>query len=96
MRSNKNRKENQITEFVIRYTDKELEEYLIQKGFFGIKKGVYENLNSTHVIEVNEGIKFIYYSNGSIYGNSVSKGELSFIPEIPIIDYILRQINFIK
>ena len=85
-----------ITEFVIRYIDKELDEYLIQKGFFAIKRGVYENLNSTHVIEVKDGIKFVSYNKGSIYGDSTVLAELNFIPEVPIIDYILRQINFIK
>lgn len=88
--------QNQITEFVIRYTNKDLEEYLIQKGFFSIKRGMYENLNSTKRIEVKDGIKFISYTKSSIYGESETLAQLSFVPEIPIIDYILREINFIK
>jgi hypothetical protein len=91
-----NQKPSQITEFVIRYIDKELDEYLIQKGFFAIKRGMYENLNSTHRIEVKDGIKFVSYVKGSIYGDATVHAELSFIPELPIIDYILREINFIK
>ena len=89
-------KTKQITEFVIRYTDKELDEYLIQKGFFAIKKGMYENLNSTYRIEVNDGIKFVSYVKGSIYGDAQIHAELNFIPDLPIIDYILREIKFIR
>ena len=83
------------TEFVIRYTDKKLDEYLIQKGFFAIKKGMYENLNSTYRIEISEGIEFIRCNKGSFYEGSEVLAKLSFLPEIPIIDYILREINFI-
>ena len=91
-----NQKPMKITEFVIRYIDKELDEYLVQKGFFAIKRNMYENLNSTHRIEIKDGIKFVSYSKGSIYGDSTVEAQLNFIPEVPIIDYILRQINFIK
>ena len=89
-------KSTKKTEFVIRYTEKPLDEYLTQKGFFAIKKDMYENLNSTHRIEIKDGIKFVSYKKGSIYGDSEVEAQLNFIPEIPIIDYILREINFIK
>ncbi len=91
-----NQKPMKITEFVIRYIDKELDEYLVHKGFFAIKRNMYENLNSTQRIEIKEGIKFISYKKGSIYGESETEAQLNFVPEVPIIDYILRQINFIK
>ena len=93
MKSNKSHK---ITEFVIRYTDKKLDDYLVHKGFFAIKKGIYENLNSTSRIEIQEGIKFVFYKKGSVYGDPEIQAELNFIPDLPIIDYILKQIKFIK
>ena len=86
----------QITEFVIRYINKDLDEYLVNKGFFAIKKGVYENLNSTRRIEVKTGLKISSFKNGTIYGEEVIEAQLNFIPEIPILDYILREINFTK
>lgn len=89
-------KEKQITEFVIRYFNKDVEEYLVHKGFFAIKKGVYENLNSTKRIEIKTGLKISSFKNGSIYGEEIIEAQLNFIPEIPLLDYILRELNFVK
>jgi hypothetical protein len=83
-------------EFVIRYIDKDLDEYLVSKGFFPIKRGIFENIDGSCRILIDDGIKCISMERSSVYSDELVEFQLSFIPEIPVLEYILKGIYFIK
>lgn len=90
-------KEANIKEFVIRYIDQEFNDYLVSKGFFKVKRGTYENLEGTHRIENFDGeIKCISVERSTIYGEERVELKISFIPDIPVLDYLLKGIYFIR
>jgi hypothetical protein len=89
--------EGKIKEFVIRYIDRDFNDYLVSKGFFKVKRGTYENLEGTHRIESRDGdIKCISVERSSVYGEERVELQISFIPDIPVLEYLLKGIYFVR
>ena len=88
---------SKFKDFVIRYTDKDLDEFLMSKGYFQIKRGVFENMDGSNKIEIKDNeIKCISAELSSVYGEERVELFVSFIPEIPVLEHLLRGIYFIR
>lgn len=85
-----------IKEFVIKYIDQDLNDYLLSKGFYQIKRGTYENMEGTQRIIVDDGIKCVSVERSFVYGEEKIELLISFIPEMPILEHLLKGIYFLR
>ena len=81
---------NSIKEFVIKYIDQDINDYLVNRGFYQIKKGTYENMEGTQRILVDDGIKCISVERSFVYGDEKVELLITFIPDIPILEHLLK------
>jgi hypothetical protein len=88
---------SKIKEFVIRFIDVDLDSYLNSKGFFQIKRGIFENLDGSRRIILDDGrIKCVSVEQSFMLGDERVEMEISFVPEIPILEHLLKGIYFIR
>jgi len=89
-------KSEKIEEITIQFVKADIGDYLISKGFFPIKRNHYEDLDGRNTIKVEDGISCYSEERGSVYSDPLLIMQIPFIPETPILDYLLKGIHFIK
>lgn len=80
-----------IEEITFRINNEDTEDYLKRNGF--IPMGIYsfEDIEGTIRIDLkSDGIYCYSLERGSVYGSPLLDMKISFIPETPILDYLLR------
>lgn len=86
-----------IEEITLRLFNEDIEDYLRRVGFIPIGHGIFEDLDGRHQIELKgDGIWCYSQERSSVYGDPYLEMHLNFIPETPILDYLLRRIYFIR
>ena len=86
-----------IETVTIRFVKPDLKDYFISRGFFPIKQGEYEDLEGNRKIKVDGStITCTTEERSSVYGDPHIDLFISFIPETPILDYLLKGIYFIN
>jgi hypothetical protein len=86
-----------IEEITIRIINEDVDEYLKRNGFIPVTYDAFEDLEGNQRIELKgDGIYCYSIDRGSVYGDPYLEMHLNFIPETPILDYLLRRIYFIR
>ena len=86
-----------IEEITLRIIIEDTEDYLKRRGFVPTKHGEFEDIDGRRLIKLKgDGIYCYSIDRGSVYGEPYLEMHLNFIPETPILDYLMRRIYFIK
>jgi hypothetical protein len=86
-----------IEELTIRLINEDIDDYLKSIGYFDIGGSIYEDYEGNRQIHLKgDGIYCYSIDRGSVYGDPYLEMHLNFIPETPILDYLLRRIYFIR
>jgi hypothetical protein len=86
-----------LEEITLRIYKEDVEDYLKRVGFIRVAYYAFEDIEGRHRIELKgDGIYCYSQERSSVYGDPYLEMHLNFIPETPILDYLLRQIYFVK
>jgi hypothetical protein len=86
-----------IEEISFRIVQDDMEDYLTTVGFVERQWGIWvDALDRQEIHLKGNGIYCYSTDRGSVYGDPFLEMHLNFIPEITILDYLLRKIHFIK
>lgn len=90
-------KSKRIEEITIRFVTMDMNDYLVSKGFFPIKRNNYEDLEGRHLIVIEDNqIRCYSKERSSVYSaDPLLELHIGFIPDTPILDYLLKGIYFI-
>jgi hypothetical protein len=90
-------KSKRIEEITIKFVKEDIGDYLISKGFFPIKRNHYEDLDCKHLIKLeDDGILCYSQERASVYSDPLLVMQIPFVPDTPILDYLLRGMYFIR
>jgi hypothetical protein len=86
-----------LEEITLRLYNEDPEDYLKSVGFIPISYYAFEDIDGRHRIELKpDGIYCYSQERSSVYGDPYLEMHLNFIPETPILDYLLRRIHFVR
>jgi len=89
-------KSNKIEEIVLRIIDEDIDDFLKKRGFFPLGNGIFEDFDGRRRIDIKNGeLKCYSIEGSSVYSEPLIVMQLGFIPETPILDYLLRKMSFV-
>lgn len=81
-----------IEELTIRIVNEDPEEYLKKRGFIPVGIYSFEDLDGTIKIDLKlDGLYAYSLDRGSVYGSPLLELKINFVPDTPILDYLLRK-----
>lgn len=84
-------------EITLRIYNENTEDYLKRMGFISSGDYGFEDIDGNQRIELRpDGIYCYSQDRGSAYGDPYLEMHINFIPETPILDYLLRGIYFVR
>ena len=86
-----------IEEITLRIVKDDLDDYLGSIGFIEKEWGIWSDTLERQEIRIKGNVIDCYSTErGSVYGEPFLEMHLNFVPEITILDYLLRKIQFVQ
>lgn len=80
-----------IEEITLRINNEDIEEYLKRNSFVPIGIYSFEDIDGNIRIDLkSDGIYCYSLDRGSVYGSPLLDLKINFVPDTPILDYLLR------
>ena len=84
-----------IEEITLRLYEGDIDDYLKKIGFVPVGPFIFEDIEGRRRIDLNRGIVCYSIEGSFMYDDPKIIIQLSFLPEIPILNYILQSAYFI-
>jgi len=84
-----------IEEITLRLYEGDIDDYLKKIGFVPVGPFIFEDIEGRRRIDLNRGIVCYSIEGSFMYDDPKIIIQLSFLPEIPILNYILQRAYFI-
>jgi hypothetical protein len=84
-----------IEEITLRLYDEDIDDYLKKIGFVPVGPFIFEDIEGRRRIDLNHGIICYSIEGSYMFDDPKIIIQLSFTPEIPILNYLLKRAYFI-